>query len=196
MPQLWPHPPSSAPRRRVRPPYNDTEIAKLLRAAESLPTETLRWKGLGVIAAGAGAGCGTPDMRRLRATDIRRGPDGAVKVTIGGPRARVVVCLDRYADLLLAAAERAGDGFVSGGDEAARRTVAKKLPEYMLQRAQVRLEVSRLRTTWITALLSARVPIDAICAAAAIRKANTLEDLLPYVTPTNDDVVRDLIRGA
>ena len=73
----------------------------------------------GLVCLGAGARLTGADLRAVRGTDIAC-RSGGVLAVVRGARPRAVPVLSRYHDLVLASAEFAGPGLVTGGASAVR----------------------------------------------------------------------------
>lgn len=189
--------PASYAHRSVKPPYTTEEIAGLLATAKNQPTSLRSRRLVGVIALGAGCGLSAGDMRTVKGTDVTRAASGAVQVEVGGSKARRVVCLATYEDDLLAVAAAAGDRLIVVGDgsESARGLVCT-LTETMVGDLSGRLSAARLRSTWLTTMLSARVPLAWIMAAAGLSTARTLADLLPYAASVDQNQFDEALRFA
>jgi len=85
----------------------------------------------------------------VRGTDITA-RSGGVVVQVRGGRPRVVPVLARYHDRLLAAADFAGDGLVTGGSDPARHNVSNPLTRSLAGGSGLPpLDTSRLRSTWL-----------------------------------------------
>jgi hypothetical protein len=159
-----------------------------------------------VVALGYGGGLDGRDMRWTRAFDVftRSLPDGSTVtcVQVRGDRPRTVVIRAEYADLLQEAvrihlAERRGRQGLLLGQKPNRRNVTTPVFEHAVTAddTDVAIEVARLRTTWLTALMSSPVPLAVLLAAAGLRSARALVDLLPYTTVPDEDTTARLLRG-
>ncbi|MGY1821616.1 hypothetical protein [Geodermatophilus sp. SYSU D00079] len=61
--------------------------------------------------------------------------------------------------------------------------------------SEIAIEVARLRTTWLTALLAVPVPLAVLLQAAGLRSARPLVDLLPYAPLPDDDTATRLLNA-
>ena len=137
------------PRERAKAPYSPAEIAGYLALASAQPAAARRMRAAGLVCLGAGAGLIRSDLRGIRGNDITR-RFGGVIVDVRGARPRAVPVLARYHQPLLAAAEFAGDGLVTGGHDLGRRNLASPLLRALDGGTGLpRLETSRLRATWL-----------------------------------------------
>jgi hypothetical protein len=108
-----------------------------------------RMRAGGLVCLGAGAGLAGADLRAVRGTDVIC-RSGGVIVEAGGARPRAVPVLSRYHDILLASAEFAGTALVTGGTGPGRKNITTPLARSLSGGTGLpRLEVSRLRMTWL-----------------------------------------------
>jgi hypothetical protein len=109
----------------------------------------------GLICLGAGAGLIGADLRAVSGGHIHAHSGGlVVEVTARHPR--VVPVLAPYHDGLLEAAGFFADGFIVGGVDLARRNVTTPLISSLSGGVDLpRLELGRLRSTWLTAVAEA-----------------------------------------
>jgi hypothetical protein len=198
--------PAKLPYRPVRPPYTRAEQAQHVRLARNQPTRGRRRALSAVVALGYGGGLDGHDLRWLRACDVfvRKLPDGtnATCVRVRGSRPRTVVIRAEYAPLLheavqLHLAERRGKTGLLLGQKPNRSNVSTVAFENAVTAdgAEVAIEVARLRTTWLTALLPAPVPLAVLLQAAGLRSARPLVDLLPYAPLPDDDTATRLLQA-
>lgn len=183
--------------RPVRPPYSGAEAARHRQLARNQPTAARR-RGLAfIIAAGYGAGLDGRGMRTVKASDILTLslPDGdrAVAIRVGGECPRVVVVRDEYADLLLYAVElhlaegRGRRGLMLGRKVGRKNVTTPTIERLVTADGQtVEIEVPRLRSTWLVAHMNAPVPLAVLLAAAGLKSARAIVDLLPYTSPPEE----------
>src|SRR6516165_1163896 len=148
VPQLDPAD-ASLPRERAKAPYSPAEIAGFLALADAQPSLARRMRAAGLVCLGAGAGLTGADLRAVRGTDIAC-RSGGVLAVVRGARPRAVPVLSRYHDLVLASAEFAGPGLITGGASAVRENITTPLTRSLAGGAGLpRLEAARLRSTWL-----------------------------------------------
>lgn len=181
-PQLMPPAPVPLARSRAKAPYTAQEVAAYLGLAGAQPTESRRHRVTALLCLGLGAGIERSELRRLRGTDVGRTAGGVV-VAVAGPRARTVPVLARYGEQLLAAARFAGEGFVCGGESVTRKNLTTPLLADIAGGAELaRLEVSRLRCTWLAEQV-ARLGVPALLAAAGVTHSQRIFDLAATLNP-------------
>ncbi|WP_043628604.1 hypothetical protein [Nonomuraea candida] len=117
-------------------------------------------------------GCGltSGEVAAVRSGHLRRLHSGAVVVTVPGTQ-RLIVCRAAWEDVLVHAADQPGDRFVFRRRRAARH--AKNLFSSWTARhtptgGLPALSVRRLRSSWIVELLSARIDLGVVAAAAGM----------------------------
>lgn len=165
--------------RRVKPPYSRAELAGLWRMVSNQSTEERTRRLSGLYCLGLGAGCTAEDLRTVYGTSIRTTGD-IVVVEIGGGRARTVPVLAGLGETLIGLAEEAGKDLVIGGRAESRQLVNRLVGSAVGGEDLPALNVSRLRHSWMTALMSARVPVAELATLAGISTLRVFEDLLPY----------------
>lgn len=172
--------PVGLPRERIKAPYTDAEIAAYLRLADTQRSEARRHRAVGLVALGAGAGLMGADLRAVRGSDIAVRPGGMI-VRVGGRRPRMVPIRPRFQDRLLSVAVFFGDEVVIGGVELSRRNVTSPLIASLSGGADLpRLELGRLRSTWLAACAQA-IGLKAFMTAAGVVCTQRLGDLMDHV---------------
>ena len=100
-------------------------------------------------------------------------------MNVGGDRARRVPVLAGFDVALVEVASRTEGLLV--GPSATTRNLIPDLTERVVGGEDLpRLEVSRLRHTWLVCLMNAWVPTATLMNLAGTRTMRVLEDLLPY----------------
>ena len=117
---------AALPRERAKAPYSPAEIDGYLALADAQPTVPRRMRAAGLVCLGAGAGLTGADLRGVRGSDVAC-RSGGVVVDVHGARPRAVPVLSRYHDIVLASAEFAGSGLVTGGTSAVRKNITTPL---------------------------------------------------------------------
>lgn len=187
-----PQPPRLS-RQRVRPPYDDQEVAGYfaLARAQSSPTRCQRL--LALLCAGLGAGLAPQDYRDLRGTDVAEGPGSRVVVHVRGERPRQVPVLEAYASELAAIAQATGNSLLLGGSKPDRRNVTSGLLHSIDGDPGLSpLDPRRLRSTWLVTLLRRRVRLDVLLAAAGLESPASLGDLVGYLSEPEEDAFSQL----
>lgn len=164
-----------------------------MRLARNQPTLDGRRALSLLVGLGLGAGLDGRDLRHLTRdsfTDLEIGePAPALTVTVGGTeRPRTVVVARAYEPLVreaLALHDQARRGRTAPllGRKADHRNVTTPAVAAAVTAqagVAVQVEVNRLRATWLVACMSANVPLAALLAAAGLRSARTLTDLLAH----------------
>ena len=182
------------PRERAKAPYAPAQIDGYLALAAAQPTAARRMRATGLVCLGAGAGLIRADLRGVRGTDITR-RSGGVIVAVNGRRPRAVPVLARYHQPLLAAAEFAGTGLVTGGHDPARRNVTTPLTRALDGGTGLpRLDTSRLRATWL-ADCADRIGLATFMHAAGITCSQRLGDITAALPPGDEAQAVALLGG-
>jgi len=187
--------PTPLPRERAKAPYPEAEIAGYLGAARAQPTQARRMRAAALICLGAGAGLVGAELRHVRGRDVIARSGGLV-VCVSGRRARAVPVLERFHEPLGAAAAFAGEGYLIGGADPARRNLTEALNAALGSDAALpRLEAGRLRSTWLVECARA-IGLGAFMAAAGIRCTQRLGDLVAELCEVEEAAAVALLGGA
>ena len=186
--------PVALSRERCKAPYSDSEIDGYLALCDTQPTVARRHRASGLICLGAGAGLVGVDLRAVRGRDVTS-RHGGVVVTVDGLRPRVVPVLARFADRALAAASFCGEDFIVGGVELNRRNITTRLIASMSGGADLpRLEIPRLRSTWLSAV-GALIGLPTFMAAAGVTCSQRLGDVVSGIAPLDESDAVVLLGG-
>ncbi len=183
--------------RRIRPPYSPEEVHGLLALASAQPTPSRRRTMRAILHLGLGCGIASRDLAWVRGQDIEQLQDGSVSVTVsGGTRPRAVITLQAHETALLEIARFARAGLLIGGTARGRRNVTcGPLDRVVGGEDLPRLEIARLRSTWLLTHLRARTPLPTLMTAAGLTTVRPLEDLLHH-WPVDADAARLALRTA
>ena len=180
-------PPVWLGRERAKAPYSKEEIASYLSLADAQPTESRRMRASALVCLSAGAGLVGCDLKAVRGSDVCSRSGGVVVGVRSGRRPRVVPVLWRYHDRLLSAAGFAGDRLVIGGTSPFRRNVTSPLTASLAGgRDLPRIEISRLRATWLTEA-AGTIGIRAFMDAAGITCSQRLGDLVASLPSASEE---------
>jgi integrase len=183
------------PRERAKAPYSPAQIAGYLALADAQPTLSRRMRAAGLVCLGAGAGLTGADLRGVRGSDVSC-RSGGVIVEVRGARPRAVPVLSRYHDMLLASAEFAGTGLITGGASAVRKNITAPLTRSLSGGTGLpRLEVSRLRMTWLHDCAQL-LGLATFMHAAGITCSQRLGDLLAALDPADEATAVKLLGAA
>jgi hypothetical protein len=183
------------PRERAKPPYTQAQIAGYLALAAAQPTAARRMRAAALVCLGAGAGLAGAELRTVRGTGIAC-RSGGVLAQVAGRRPRVVPVLARYHTPLLAAAAFAGTGLITGGTNPARQNITTGLIRSLSGGAGLpRLEVSRLRSTWLCEA-AGLLGLATFMHAAGITCSQRLGDLIAALEPGDEAQAVALLTGS
>ena len=149
VPRLWPAPAPALPRSHAKEPYTTREIDGYLALARAQGTHGRQMRLQGLVCLGAGAGLLGSDMRHVTGHHIERLGGGLV-VRVEGSSARLVPVLARLGEPLMESAVFAGSAYITGGVSPSRHNVTNRLVAGAAGGLDLpRLEISRLRATWL-----------------------------------------------
>ncbi|MGH9092273.1 MAG: hypothetical protein ACRDZR_12995 [Acidimicrobiales bacterium] len=192
-PALQPPVPRECRRDPVRRPYTDAQVAAYFELVRHQATPGRVARLTGLLALTLGAGLTSADLRLVRGTDVHR-RSGGVVVEVRGTRARTVPVLERYHDAVLIAAVSAGGGFVIGGEAPNRKNVTSNLLRIFDVGRLDRLEVERLRATWLTEQIE-RLGLPALIVTAGLSCSSRLVELAGQA-PVPEEAVLVTMLGA
>ncbi|MER5646126.1 hypothetical protein [Streptosporangium sp. NPDC002524] len=187
-------PPMKAPK-KVSPPYSPAQLSRLRGWAEHLHGQA-RGDALALMALAFGCGLTSGEVAAVRTGHLRRLDSGAIVVTVPGTE-RLIVCRVAWEDILAQATDRPGDAFVFRPGRASQR--AKNLFSSWTARHRPTgglpaLSVRRLRSSWIVELLSARIDVGVVAAAAGM-SASALARYQHFVPALDELTAVALLRG-
>ena len=152
-------------------------------------------RAAGLVCLGAGAGLAGADLRAVRGADVICRSGGVIAVVRGG-RPRVVPVLARYHARLLASAAFAGPGLITGGTDPSRKNITTPLIRSLSGGSGLpRLEVSRLRSTWL-ADCARLLGLAAFMHAAGITCSQRLGDIIAALAPGDEAEAVALLGGS
>lgn len=185
-PALYPAEPMKLPRPKLRDPYSASEVNAYLHLAQAQSTPLRRRRATTLICLGAGAGLTAAEMREAYTRDVTDDGDRLVVTVPGKEGTRVVPLRRTFEPHLRAVIEEIGDGpfFVPGNPRLLRQVVdvlqgGRDLP---------RLELFRLRSTWLTAQLVDNGTKE-LFVAAGLRRSGAIFDLLELLPEPNPEAV-------
>lgn len=177
----------------IKPGYTPRDEAAIQRAALRQRRPASRRALCIVVGLCAGAGLDSVDLRYLLCRHIDDRGDAGIVVHVPGPRARRVMVRRDYELLVRVGLDglRPND-LVIGRDLSRRNLVGGLVERAELLGDLPHIEASRLRSTWLTWLMTRTVPLNVILDAAGLKTARSLVDLLPHMPtqPTDDQTLR------
>lgn len=185
-------------------PYSPADEQRFLLLARHQPTPLKRARLSAVVALGAGAGLDSSDLRGVRPADIEvlTNPADVFQVTVrSGQRPRTVIVRTYYRELLAEALRLHREAGFSDADTLlgceANRSVASRVVEQSLTATgePVRIEIARLRATWLLAAMHAQVPLTVILQAAGLKSARPIADLIAYLPEPDPTEFAQLLAG-
>jgi len=178
-------------REHAKAPYDQAEISLFLALADAQPTPARRHKASALICLGAGAGLCPGELRGVLGTDVVS-RSGGVLVLVGGKRPRAVPVLVPFQERLVEAASFAGGDYIVGGSDAKRRNVTSNLVSSLSGGDDLaRLELSRLRSSYLSAMAS-EIGLRAFMDAAGISCSQRLGDLVARMASPSEEQAVEL----
>jgi hypothetical protein len=186
--------PVSLSRERAKAPYRAGEIAAYLALGDAQPSPLRRARANALICLGAGAGLIGGDLRRVFGNDVVC-RSGGVLVRVGGRRPRVVPVLSDYHERLLGAADFfQARPLVSGRDPDSHNVTNPLISSLSGGIDLPRLEVARLRSTYLVAMAEA-IGLRAFMDAAGITCSQRLGDLVSHLPSRSEPEAVALLGG-
>jgi integrase len=176
-------------------PYDGRCIDAYFALAAHQSTEARRWRLTALLCLGLGAGLDGVDLRHTKGCHVAE-RSGGVLVDVPGPRARTVPVLAAYYEALLEAAAFAGERFICGGEQLGRKNVTANLVAKLSGGSDLpRLEVARLRSTWL-AEVARRFGIGVLLGVSGLRRSSRLSDFVGGGDLLDEAVVVAMFGGA
>lgn len=194
-PDLYPPRQLALPRSDPLEPYSSSDMAALSAWSRGLPSDRYRHNSSVLLDFGFGAGLTSQEISRLVGSDVHGDEDG-VTVTVIGDKARDVPVLRRFEDQVKALARLAGSGPIFLPER--RGIHNRQIPNFIARCPQgdaPRLNMNRLRATWIVLHLSAGTQLGALAKAAGI-DASQLVRYQPYAAALGPTERRRELREA
>jgi hypothetical protein len=187
----------------IQGPYTQAELARFRRLALVQPTPRRSKDLCFVVGLGAGAGLSGSDLRYVRRCDITEvqssgGGRVLLVAVVGGQRARTVVVREQYVDLVRRACQLHDElvkdpGRAVLGNKLERRNITVSAVNRAVTAThgeKIELNIYRLRSSWLLAMMCAPVPLAVLLEAAGLKSARSLVDLLPYCPPLDQSTAR------
>ena len=194
-PDLYPPRQLALPRSDPLVPYSTRDMADLSAWSRGLPSDRYRHNSSVLLAFGLGAGLTSQEISRLVGTDVRTDDDGVI-VTVIPPKARYVPVLRRFEHQVTSLTKGAGSGPIFLPER--RGITRRQIPNFIARCPQgdgPRLNMNRLRATWIIHHLSAGTQLGALAEAAGV-DASQLVRYQPHAEALDPAERRRQLRGA
>jgi hypothetical protein len=180
-PNLWPYAGIAKTRRDRQPPYTPKDQRALWATAERLWHEFGDPSVAAVVAAGFGAGLNTPDIRHVRGTDLHEESDGPTLRLVTHDCSRRVPIADAWADRVVSTCRAIDRGRLIGPVDPTTRNVTARVVSQVARKSPHRLNISRMRTTWLVDRLTAQVPPKVLLQHAGLSSISPIERALEFV---------------
>ena len=191
-PELVGPAPSPFARSRAKTPYKAREVEAYFALARAQPTQARRQRLTGLLCLGLGAGIQAEDLRYVTGNHLRQ-VHGALVVVLEGRHPRSVPVLARYEESLRASALYAGSGFICGGVSAIRKNLTNRLVDSTSVGSDLsRLDLGRLRATWLCEQL-VRLGVPELLCAAGVTHSQRIWDLVATLgVPSESAMIKRL----
>lgn len=189
----WSPQPRAHRRRALTPPYRRSEIERFIEVAHQQRTVVRRRAACGLLALGYGAGLESRDLIIVEAKDVAITGSG-LAVTVKGRKPRQVPVLPRAAPLLEWLVENYPERpLLSDRDPARRTMLADAMRKVVLPTDVPPLDLRRLRTTWLTEMLSMDLRISEVMALSGLSGTHKISELLDYIPKRPPEVVHNTV---
>jgi hypothetical protein len=178
----------------IRPGYTLAEEAVIIRVALRQRRPLQRRQLCAIVGLCGGAGVDPRERSHMDRSHIDdRGEHGGIWVTIPGDRPRIVVVRREYEPLVrVGIAGLQPNALLIGRTRGRSGSVSSAIDDTEVFEDCPRIEARRLRTTWLTWLVTNRVPLNVILSAAGLTSARSLTDLIAALPPSEPG---DLLRN-
>lgn len=176
----------------VRPGYTTVEEATMRRVALRQRLPETRRRLCAVVGLGGGAGLDPVDMRTLRAGDITETESGLLVAT-SGAKPRQVIVRRNYEELVrVGINDRPSTDLVLSVGRDRANQVSRVIDNASIYDDCPKVDMRRLRTTWITWLIQQRVPLATVLKASGLSSARTIVDMVAHLDLVEDNsMLRD-----
>ena len=190
----WPPKRTRLPARRIAEPYSPAQVARIWEAAPQQVSDYRKRIALGAVSLGLGAGIAAREYRRVSGDSVVAKPYGALVTVCGVKYPRAIPVVGIAAETLLELADgRRGLPLVADRIPTHRNATNSLVSRLDMPRSVGNLNVTRLRTTWLVAMLNARVPFRAVIDMYGPTTTN-LTELLDYLGPIDATEIADILR--
>jgi hypothetical protein len=164
----------------IKPPYTPAEAVVIRRVTLEQPTAQRARKLAAVVGVCAGAGGNSPDLRHLYHAHVWEGDPG-IHIEFQDPNPRHVVCRAFWEPVLRRAMTGGRPNQLFYGEQEDRRNLGARAIDNAELLDGPRIEVARLRATWLADLMTDPVPLAVILKASGLKTARTLAEVMPHL---------------
>ena len=170
---------------QVNPGYTPGEEATLRRVALTQSQPEVRRRLCAIVGFCAGAGLSSSELRALQRGDVAIDDDGTITVNVRGDRPRrtaVRRLYERHVAVALAGL-KPGQTVLPVLKSSSPITVILKEADLFGDSPDI--DTRRLRTTWITWLMTQRIPLQLAFEASGLQSARTFYDQLAHLSTSS-----------
>lgn len=178
---------------RPTDPYSPAEFVTLRSWAASVGQNKLRHNAWAILSLGAGCGLTTPEISRLRTDDIHDYSAEGITVTVSRlQNRRTVWCRAEWEQELRAVSNEGPDPFVFWSDSTTPRAETPQgfLNWYSSRPHEIPLTMTRLRVSWLVALIDGGASIGTLLQAAGFSAVSSLTPYLRHTKRVTNDTYR------
>ncbi len=187
-------------------PYTRNEETRLILLACHQPTVLRRTRLGAVVALGAGAGLNSAEIRGVAPHHIsEQQTDGIFYLqveVVAGARPRTVPLRNSHRSLLSDVLRWHRDNGLNDSDLLTGTATNRNVVSMIVGQCNtadgkpVDVNAFRLRATWLLAVANTHIPLTALMAAAGLKSARPIADLIPYLPEPDPDEYATIIAGA
>jgi hypothetical protein len=174
-------------------PYSDAEVRALVGWSHGLPTERMRDNAQTLLGLGLGAGLTSAEINESKCNWLEHAYRG-LAIGVPSERPRRVPVVAEWTWAVEAALVRSGDLLFLPDRTSVTNKHVSRFVEGLPRHDAPKLSARRLRATWIVGRLDARVPLNALAAAAGVLP-EILAEYVPYMAAVSEAVAEDALRG-
>ena len=170
----------------VKVGYTEVEEAMLRRVSLKQRRPETRRRLCAVVGFGGGCGIDPQDLRHVFGRSVTVSDEG-IFVAVEGPRPRTVVVRRAYEALVLVAIKgvKKDEPVLKLGRDKVN-PVARVIEDAELFDDVPKVDMRRLRTTWITWLVKQPIPLNVVLAASGLTSARTIVDMIDALRVDTD----------
>lgn len=189
----WTPEPPPLGKRRASRPYTTVQMESYIEIAAHQRTATRKRAAAGLIGLLYGAGVSTSEMVAITGSDLVH-TSGSLMLNVPGPNPRMVPVLPAVRPMLRELATLHPKGpLVSDRDPHERSMVAALTKLVHVPDYAPRLDVRRLRSTWLVTMLTSGLRVSEVMALASIKSTARLNDILADIPVRDEKCVQQIV---
>jgi len=174
--------------RAIRQGYTLEEEAVIRRMATRQRSSIRRRQACAIVGLAGGGGIDARDFRVLESAHVDDQGDNGIIVTVPGSRPRQTVIRREYEELVRIGLEDVKPNAKIIGNSATLKNRVGSITVELDTIGGPEIDVARLRTTWLTWLITQPIPLALVMQVSGLRSGRTLTDLLAYAQSSDTDL--------